>query len=546
MGFPISFTVFLVILSFLSRYTLAIAVAIDARQATGYAPVSATCPSGSLVRPATGLSSSEASYVSSRKSKASASLATWLRKTNSGFSNTTNLPLVGFTVSGGGLRSLLEGAGVMQGFDSRDSNVGTSGVYQGLTYHAGLSGGGWFLSSVAGNNYPTVTDLRTTLWEQAFQDSLLLPDNILAAAALTQITADVTAKQAAGYNTSLTDPYGRLLSYQLLKGADGGVTTRMSSIAGFSNFTNFNAPYPIITSLGVKTWQGECTPGPNATQYEFHPYEFGSWDSGVSAFTQTPYLGSSLDNGAPTDVTCTMNYDNLGLIAGTTSNLFNELCVAPPKGTANETEVLTSIVDQIHEVTTEDLYALYPNPFRGYSRSSLVSAQPLLHLVDGGEASQNNPIWPFIQDAKRTDVLIVNDNSADTSANFPNGSEILTTYVQAQAAGLRRMPFIPSVATFIAQGLNTRATFFGCDDNSTLTIIYLPNAAYTYDSGQSTAKLEYTVPETDAMIANGVQIATQNGTAGWPTCLGCAIVKKTGGTMPAACTACFDKFCYRQ
>ncbi|KAF2097096.1 lysophospholipase [Rhizodiscina lignyota] len=519
--------------------------AFNVRALDAYAPVSATCPSGSLVRPATGLSSSETSYIASRKPKASSSLSSWLKKTNSGFS-TTNLPTLVLTTSGGGYRSLLSSAGVVQGLDARDSNVGTSGVYQGLTYHAGLSGGGWLLSSIAGNNYPTVTNLKTTLWETAFQDSLLLPDNILAAAALTQITLDITAKEAAGFNISLTDPYGRLLSYQLLKGTDGGVATRMSSITGFSNFTSFNAPYPIISSLGVKTWEGECQPGPNATQYEFHPYEFGSWDSGVSAFIKTPYLGTSLNNGAPTGSSCTMNFDNLGFILGTSSNLFNTICKAPPSGTSNYTEVLTEILDKLEEVTTEDLYALYRNPFRGYSRSSLVSAQSELHLVDGGEALQNNPIWPFIQSTKRADVLIVNDNSADTSNNFPNGSEILTTYVQAQATGLSRMPFIPSVDTFISQGLNKRATFFGCDDNSQLTIIYLPNTAYTYNSGQSTAKLEYTVAETDAMIANGVQIATQNGTSGWPTCLGCAIVKKTGGTLPSACTACFNKYCYRQ
>jgi lysophospholipase len=45
------------------------------------------------------------------------------------------------TTSGGGLRSLLSGAGVVQGLDSRDSNVSTSGLYEALTYQTGLSGG---------------------------------------------------------------------------------------------------------------------------------------------------------------------------------------------------------------------------------------------------------------------------------------------------------------------------------------------------------------------------------------------------------------------
>lgn len=244
----------------------AAALPLEERALSGYAPIVATCPSGSLVRPATSLSSSETSYITKRKAKASTSLAAWLKKTNSGFS-TSNLPTVGLTVSGGGDRSLLTGAGVVQGLDARDSNIGTSGVYQALTYQAGLSGGGWLLSSIAGNNYPTITNLKTNLYEPGLQSSLLVPANLLVAAAYTQITADVAAKQAAGYDVTLVDPYGRLLSYQLLYGVDGGVSTRVSSIAGFSNITNYNAPYPIWTALGVKTFQGECKPGPNATQY---------------------------------------------------------------------------------------------------------------------------------------------------------------------------------------------------------------------------------------------------------------------------------------
>ena len=464
--------------------------------------------------------------------------------------HTPSDPTVALTTSGGGLRSLLEGAGVIQAFDARDSKLGTSGLYQGLTYQAGLSGGGWLLSSIAGNNYPTITSLRTQLWEEAFQNTLLVPNlqDAGTVAAITQVTADVAAKRAAGFNVTLVDPYGRLLSHQLLEGPDGGVSTRLSSITHFSNFTDHKAPYPIITALGVKTFQGECMPGPNATQYEFHPYEFGSWDAGVSAFTETEFLGSKLNNGKPVSKrSCIKNYDNLGYVLGTTSALFNDLsCENPANSTDPFIQPLSQIISRVETVETEDLYAEYPNPFRGFRRSSLVSAQTTLDLVDGGEALQNNPIWPFIQHAKRTDVLIVNDNSADTALNFPNGSEILTTYVQAQGQGLTRMPFIPSVETFIAEGLNQRATFFGCNEKDKLTIIYLPNKAYTFNSGQSTFKLEYTVAETRAMIVNGNAIATQNGTAGWPTCLGCAIVKKTGEKLPKECTKCFDKYCFKK
>lgn len=149
-------------------------VEIDERQllVDPYAPIPTTCPSTALVRPATSINSNEASYVSARKKNADKALAAWLKK--QGKFSTSSQPTVGFTSSGGGYRALLETAGVVQAFDGRDSTFNTSGLYQGLTYEAGLSGGAWFLSSLAGNNWPTVSYLRDNLWEQAFQNSLLV------------------------------------------------------------------------------------------------------------------------------------------------------------------------------------------------------------------------------------------------------------------------------------------------------------------------------------------------------------------------------------
>lgn len=449
------------------------------------------------------------------------------------------------------------GAGVIQGFDERDSNSSTSGLYQALTYQSGLSGGAWLLSSIAGNNYPTITSLKQNLWEQAFQDSLLVPGNLLVAAAYASITSDIESKAAAGFSPTLTDPWGRLLSYQLFYGTDGGVDITLSSVSSLSNFTNYEAPFPIMLALGVKTWEGDCTPGPNATIYEFTPYEFGSWDSDVSAFTQTEYLGTSLSGGQPSESSCITNYDNIGYILGTSSNLFNEVCI--PVAVSNSTadnytalaQDLSVIVSNTHAIATRDEYAVYPNPFYEYNSSSAVpnSADPVwaqqeLRLADGGEANQNDPIWPFLQPYRDVDVLIVNDNSADTSANYPNGSEILTTYVQSTNRNLTKMPYIPSVDTFIAEGLNTRPTFFGCTESDKLTIIYIPNVNMTYDSGQSTYKLEYTTDETDGMISNGVAMAEQPDDDNWATCLGCAILAKASSTLPLDCTACFAQYCY--
>jgi lysophospholipase len=144
------------------------------RALTPYAPVPVTCPSTPLVRQANGISSSESSYISQRYPKASTALTAFLKSTNANFSP-SQLPVVALTTSGGGYRSLLTGAGVIQAFDSRDSQTGVSGLFQSLTYEAGLSGGGWLLSSLAGNNYPTISSLRDNLWETAFQNSLVVP-----------------------------------------------------------------------------------------------------------------------------------------------------------------------------------------------------------------------------------------------------------------------------------------------------------------------------------------------------------------------------------
>lgn len=126
--------------------TLVLGAPLEERQLASlaeYSPGQATCPSTPLVRPATSLNPSEASYVTSRKTKADESLAAWLKK--QGAFTTDSLPSVGFTSSGGGYRALLVTAGVVQAIDGRESNAPTSGLYQGLTYEAGLSGGAWFL-----------------------------------------------------------------------------------------------------------------------------------------------------------------------------------------------------------------------------------------------------------------------------------------------------------------------------------------------------------------------------------------------------------------
>jgi len=60
-----------------------------------YAPVGALCPSNTLVRPASGLSSEERAFIQARKIVADVALVEWLAKTNLGFlSGGVTLPTV--------------------------------------------------------------------------------------------------------------------------------------------------------------------------------------------------------------------------------------------------------------------------------------------------------------------------------------------------------------------------------------------------------------------------------------------------------------------
>jgi lysophospholipase len=394
--------------------------------------------------------------------------------------------------------------------------------------------------------------LRDELWAESFQAGLLLPANILKADEYPEVVVDLFAKDAAGFDNTVVDAYGRLLSYQLLKGDDGGDDIRMSGLTSLSNFTNYNVPYPIITALGVdNSYAGQCYPTLNATQYEFHPYEYGSWDAGVSAFASTEFMGTDLTNGRPTKPgKCIHHYDNIGYIFGTSSDVFPAACQTlrpDPSSGADLSNFLQSLVSRTKRPAFQDAFGIYPNPFYRLPQSRTVNTQRLLTLADGGLAGQNVPLWPLLQPARALDVIIATDNSADTPDNLPNGTEIHQTYLSARAAGLSTMPYVPPPDDFVAQNLSSRAVFFGCDSlASTVLLVWLPNVAYSFASNQPTSKVRYSRDETARMIANGNAIAEQGGQEGWSVCLACAVKAKDGlGALPPPCRACFDRYCYR-
>ncbi|KAG9245615.1 lysophospholipase [Calycina marina] len=342
----------------------------------------------------------------------------------------------------------------------------------------------------------------------------------------------------------------------------------MSAVTSQPSFMLRNVPYPIITAQAVDLSGTVCAPPVNASHYEFTPYEFGSWDPTIGAFTPTKYLGSSLSAGKPVSTnSCITNYDNLGFVIGTSSALLNDpgigtdevydatfanFCTIPDATVSTDPDDIAVnagiaqvlAIPNVELLSVADLYAPWPNPFYNLTSAPQVSDSETLSMVDGGESGQVNPIVPMLLPSRQLDVIIVNDNT-DGTDNFPSGQELVNTYEQAKVAGLTRMPYVPPFEYFAAHNLTSHPNFFGCQNDSVATIIWVPNAALTPIGGNtSTNKIQYSEAETVAMVANGAAVMSQNNSEAWAKCLACAFMDKSNATnLPAVCTTCFTEYC---
>lgn len=441
-----------------------------------YVPVVGSCPAVPLVRAAsTGIAAAEASWVAKRKLVTDAALARWMAKTSPNFAVPAKYPTLALASGGGGLRAFLTAAGVHQAMDALDSSLSTSGLYQAMTYESGLSSTSWMLGSITGNGWPTISSLQSNIWGPSLANGLLNPGLSGSLASFN----DPTAKNLAGYPLSALDPFGRILSYNFLASPESSVNSTWSSLASSSKFAAYNVPLPIVTARGLDTSVNNCVPSAyiNSTQYEYTPFEFGSWDAGVASFVQMKYLGTNLRNGQPAVVNqCVTNFDNQGYVMASSTNIFNEECGPATGQSPDESNLLNAVwstlVSIINLPTNADKNGPFPNPFYMLPSAPLVSSLPQLGVLDGGEGHQIVPVWPMLQ--RDVDVLFMSDNSEDTADTYPSGMQPYYTYTQARARGNTRMPFIPAVDVFVAAGLNKRPVFFGCNTPNTLTLIYLP------------------------------------------------------------------------
>ena len=502
--------------------------------------------------------------------------------------NATALPNIAIAASGGGYRAMLNGAGVVQAFDSRTENSTSPGQLGGLlqssTYLAGLSGGSWLVGSLYTNNFSSISDIMgysgdgSSLWQ--FQNSIFEGPSTGSIQILdsvgyySSIESSVSDKGDAGFDTTFTDYWGRALAYQLINASNGGPEYTFSSIASQQWFKDADAPMPLIVADGRAP--GELLIAANTTVYEFNPWEMGSHDPTVFGFAHMKYLGTNFTAGAPhNNDECVTGFDACSFVMGTSSSLFNQglLLVNSSESSGPFSDalqsVLTSVLERIGR--DDDDIADYPNPFYGWNNATNPNHNSTqLTLVDGGEDNQNIPLNPLIQPARHVDVIFAIDSSADTNetwptensaTGWPNGASLQATYRRSLETiqNYTAFPSIPSVTTLQNLGLNAGPTFFGCDPTNTSTdgtgiaplIVYLPNAPYVYNSNVSTFDPSYNVTERYAIVANGYEGATQgNGTLDsmWPTCVGCAVLSRslarTGTDVPDVCAQCFEKYCW--
>ncbi|KAH8705870.1 lysophospholipase catalytic domain-containing protein [Talaromyces proteolyticus] len=539
----------------------------------GYIPSGVQCPLfNPSVRNAAEISQNETDWLKRRQNKRLAAMQSFLQRLNiTGFNATqyfanfqpSFLPNIGIAFSGGGYRALLNGAGAFAAFDERTKNSTApgqlGGLLQSVTYVSGLSGGSWLVGSIYTNNFTTITALLNTntngIWQ--FDQSVLSgPTNDTAY--FRELLNTVDGKEEAGFPVSITDYWGRGLSYQLVNDTEGGPAYTWSSIASTTDFADGNMPMPIIVAL--ERAPGEQNINLNSSDYEFNPWEMGTWDPTTFGFMPLGILGSNFTEGNLTNGSCVSGFDNVGFVMGTSSSLFNQ-ALLQINNTAIQgalKKITTSLLQNLNE-SSNDVSVYEPNPFFGYNNATNKNAQEeALILVDGGEDLQNIPFYPLLQANRKVDVIFAIDSSADTLTRWPNGTSMVATYQRnSNSSGIANgtaFPSVPDQNSFVNLGLNRQPTFFGCDSmNSTgippaPLVVYIPNSPYTYNSNVSTLTLEFNDTERDALVLNGYNVATMANSTQWSVCIGCAIISRslhrTNTSVPSACVDCFSRYCW--
>lgn len=556
-----------------------------------YAPGNVTCDSNiNLLRKSDGLSTNETEWLKKRTTIANQALKNFLNRGTANFNdksildkifngNDTNVPRVGIAASGGGYRAMLVTAGMIAAMDSRTDGAndhGLGGLLQGTTYLSGLSGGNWMTSTLAWNNWTSVQEILNNLNGANFSSIWNIENSILSPGGkntnmtneiFDAIKVQVNAKLDAGFNATLVDVWGRALSNYMFPGySNSGDALTWSTLRDADVFKNGQMPFPISVVDGK--YPGTTVVYSNSTVFEVNPFELGSWNPSIGAFTDVKYLGTNVSNGVPVNEgQCIAGFDNTGFIMGTSADIFN---LVSSQGGATAA-VLRGVVDSFTKKFLNatgnytDVGVYSPNPFAdaetvNANYSTAIAKSDTLYLVDGGEDGQGIPFEPLLQKEREIDVIFAFDASDDTDESWPNGGTMGVTYERqfvAQGENIA-FPYVPDTDTFVSEGFNKRPTFFGCDA-SNLTdlayvpplVVYIPNTEYSFPSNTSTFQLNYETNTTFSMIQNGFEAATMGNMtkdADFLGCVSCAILRRKQEALdielPTECDKCFTNYCW--
>jgi lysophospholipase len=215
-----------------------------------YAPGFVECPANFGIRvPVNGsLSANETAWLQKRRAGVINALISYLPFANLTGFNTTQfianitanasfVPIAGFAVSGGGYNSLLNGLGAYQAMDARYPpaiSARTGGLAQCLTYLTGLSGGSFAVTTLSSNGFQTVAELVPS-WNTTV--SVFEGPNPANATGYYENIFEVVAEKAmVGFNVSLADVLGRVLSNAFIQGLNAGIAKTYSDIQVYPTF----------------------------------------------------------------------------------------------------------------------------------------------------------------------------------------------------------------------------------------------------------------------------------------------------------------------
>ncbi|KAI0066051.1 phospholipase B [Artomyces pyxidatus] len=512
-----------------------------------------------------------------------------------------NYTKIGIAISGGGYRAAQYAAGVISGLDARNESAkaaGTGGLLQVASYLAGLSGGSWITGSMYMNDWPTVKDMvygngvNTSGW--LLDLALATPDGDNLFSKLNQewygsLLWSVVAKANKSIDTSLTDPWARMISFHFLNQTSRdnfftndtahGAGQLWSKVPETPPWLEHVPPFPIIQADSRPVGSNLTTalpPGP--VVYEITPMEFGSWDPDLSAMMNISYVGTHLNNGVPdNDTACVTGFDQTGFVMGTSASLFNQILDRAHNDIQGFDDsaaksILYVLSRQLAEVRTRaDDVANWPSPFQGIKPNNFEdSSSNWLELIDGSSNKENVPLGQLFVKARGLDAIVAIDASADDPVNgWPNGTSPLssasriTTLLQSSHQNFPPLP--GSSADFISTGVNQRPTFFGCYPTQNPPefpmVLYFPNAPPLSGdnpvSNTGTFKLQYTPKHTELFLDlvhnNTIGGFVPNSNSPDPNfgrCLQCAAIDRARYHLspPLArssfCMQCFTQYCF--